>query len=98
MAFSLRSGLSTSPTSKSPETYDGTTGTFTARGGEMALSANGSSNGILWGLQSNGHSSPGTLHAYDPGNLGHEYYASDQTGTRDELDPWLKFTVPLVAT
>ena len=70
MAFSLRSGLSTSPTSKSPETYDGTTGTFTARGGEMALSANGSSNGILWGLQSNGHSSPGTLHAYDPATWG----------------------------
>ena len=98
MAFSLTSGrLSTSPTSESPETYDGSTGTFTARGGEMALSANGSSNGILWGLQSNGDSSPGTLHAYDPSNLGHEYYTSDQAGTRDQLDPWLKFTLPLVA-
>ena len=98
MAFSLTSGrLSTAPTSESPETYDGTTSTFTARGGEMALSANGSSNGILWALQSNGDSTPGTLHAYDPGNLAHEYYTSDQAGTRDQLDPWLKFTIPLVA-
>ena len=59
--------------------------------------ANGSSNGILWALQSNGDSSPGTLHAYDPSNLAHEYYTSDQAGTRDQLDPWLKFTIPLVA-
>ena len=54
-------------------------------------------NGILWGLQSNGDSTPGTLHAYDPSNLAHEYYTSDQAGTRDQLDPWLKFTLPLVA-
>jgi hypothetical protein len=98
MAFSLTNGLlSTSPTSKSTETYNGNTSTFDARGGEMAISANGSSNGILWALQSNGDSSPGTLHAYDPSNLAHEYYTSDQAGTRDQLDPWLKFTIPLVA-
>jgi hypothetical protein len=28
------------------------------------VSANGNSNGIVWGLQSNGDSQPGTLHAY----------------------------------
>ena len=98
MAFSLTNGLlSTSPTSKSPETYNGDTPSFAARGGELALSANGNSNGILWGLQSNGDSLPGTLHAYDPSNLAHEYWNSDQAGTRDQLDPWLKFTIPLVA-
>src|SRR5262249_10646816 len=54
MAFSLTNGLlSTSATSKSPETYNGNTSTFAARGGEMALSANGNTNGILWALQSN---------------------------------------------
>ena len=98
MAFTLSNGrLSSAPTSVSPETYNGKTSTFSARGGELAISANGTSNGILWALQSNGDTLPGTLHAYDPSNLAHEYYTSDQAGTRDQLDPWLKFTVPLVA-
>ena len=98
MAFTLTNGrLSTGPTSQSPEIFNGKTSTFSARGGEMAVSANGSSNGILWALQSNGDTTPGTLHAYDPSNLAHEYYTSDQAGTRDALDPWLKFTIPLVA-
>ncbi len=98
MAFSLTNGLlSTSPTSQSPEVYNGKTSTFSARGGETAISANGNANGILWGLQSNGDTIPGTLHAYDPANLATEYWNSDQSGTRDQLDPWLKFTLPLVA-
>jgi hypothetical protein len=97
-AFSLTNGrLSTSATSKSSETYNGKTSTFSARGGTMAISANGSTNGILWTLQSNGDSTPGTLHAYDPSNLANELYNSDQAGTRDQLDPWLKFTIPTVA-
>ena len=58
------------------------------------MSANGNSNGIVWALQSNGDTAPGTLHAYDPTNLAHELYNSDQAGTRDQLDPWLKFTLP----
>ena len=55
----------------------------------IAVSANGNSNGILWALQSNGDTAPGTLHAYDPSNLAHELYNSDQAGSRDQLDPWL---------
>ncbi len=98
MEFTLSNGrLSTSATSKSSETYNGKTSTFSARGGELAVSANSNSNGILWALQSNGDSLPGTLHAYDPSNLANEYYTSDQAGTRDQLDSWLKFTIPLVA-
>jgi hypothetical protein len=54
------------------------------------------SNGILWGLQSNGATNPGTLHAYNPATLQKEYNTSDQAGTRDQLDPWLNFT-PTVA-
>ena len=42
------------------------------------ISANGNTNGILWALQSNGDRRPGTLHAYDPSDLAHEYYNSDQ--------------------
>ena len=98
MAFNLTNGtLTTAPTSQSSAVFNGKTSTFSARGGETAISANGNSNGILWALQSNGDSSPGTLHAYDPSNLANEYWNSDQEGTRDQLDPWLKFTLPLVA-
>jgi chitodextrinase len=98
MAFSVTNGmLSTSATSQSSAVFDGKTGTFSARGGETAASADGNANGIVWALQSNGDSQPGTLHAYDPTNLAHEYWNSDQAGTRDQLDPWLKFTLPLVA-
>ena len=97
-AFQLNNGLlTTTPTSQSSETYDGTTGTFDSRGGTLAISANGATNGILWALQSNGDSLDGTLHAYDATNLAHELYNSDQAGARDQLDPWLKFTVPTVA-
>ena len=67
MAFALTNGLlSTAPTSQSTAIFNGKTSTFSARGGETAISANGNSNGILWALQSNGDSLPGTLHAYDP--------------------------------
>ena len=98
MAFTLTNGLlSTSPTSESSVIFNGKTSTFSARGGETAISANGNTNGILWALQSTGDSTPGYLHAYDPANLANEYWNSNQAGTRDQLDPWLKFTVPLVA-
>jgi hypothetical protein len=48
-------------------------------------------------LQTNGNNSPGILHAYDATNLSNEFYNSSQAGTRDTLDVWLKFTVPVVA-
>ena len=90
-AFKLTNGLlSTSPTSHSSQTYNG-------RGGTMSISANGSSNGILWTLQTGGPSVPGILHAYDATNLSNELYNSNQAGTRDALDEWDKFTVPVVA-
>ena len=91
-AFSLTNGLlSTSATSQSPETYGG-------RGGTMSISANGSSNGILWTLQTGGTGQPGILHAYAASNLSNELYNSNQAvGGRDALDEWDKFTVPVVA-
>ncbi len=90
-AFQLSSGLlSTNPTSTSSEQYNG-------RGGTMAISANGNSSGILWALESTGIVTPGVLHAYDATNLGNELYNSNQAGTRDTLDAWFKFSLPLVA-
>ena len=90
-AFSLTNGLlSTSPTSQTSQTYSG-------RGGTMSISANGASNGILWTLQTAGAGVPGILHAYDATNLSKELYNSNQAGTRDALDEWDKFSVPVVA-
>ena len=90
-AFKLTNGLlSTSPTSQTSQTYGG-------RGGTMSISANGASNGILWTLQTSGAGSPGILHAYDATNLSNELYNSNQAGTRDTLDEWDKFSVPVVA-
>jgi len=90
-AFQLSNGMvSTTPTSRTAEQYG-------SRGGTMAISANGNSNGILWALQSNGTDSPGVLYAYDATNLGNELYNSSLAGTRDTLDAWFKFNMPLVA-
>ena len=90
--------LPTSPTSHSPEIYDGTTGTFDSRGGTLAISANGATNGIVWALQSNGDGLPGTLHAYDATNLTHELYNSNQAANnRDQFGAGNKFITPTVA-
>ena len=90
-AFGLTNGLlTTSPTSQTSQTYGG-------RGGTMSISANGASNGILWTLETGGTGVPGILHAYDATDLSRELYNSDQAGTRDQLDEWDKFTVPVVA-
>ena len=89
-AFQLSDGLlSNTPTSRTLDSYD-------QRGATMAISANGGTNGILWSLQSNGTLAAGILHAYDPGNLANELYNSSQAGSRDTLDAWWKFTVPVV--
>jgi hypothetical protein len=97
-AFGLSSGvLTTSPTSRTAATFGG-------RGGTMAISANGTSNGILWALERRAVLPgvqppllPGVLHAYDASNLGSELYNSTQAGARDTLDIWWKYSLPLVA-
>ena len=91
MAFRLTNGLlSVVPTSKTSEVY-------TYPGGAISVSANGSSNGILWAVQRNGTVAAGGLRAYDPGNLAVQFYNTDQAGTRDTLDVAAKYSVPLVA-
>src|SRR5262249_54175073 len=76
-AFQLSNGLlSTFPTSQ-------TSALFAYRGGALAISANGTANGILWAVQHPSPVTPGVLHAYDPSNLAIELYNSDQAGTRD---------------
>ena len=97
-AFKLTNGLlSTSPTLRSAATFSSTN-----RGGAaMAISANGSTNGILWANRETGTTSPGVLYAFDPtnstGGVLKEIYDSTQAGSRDALGVAAKFTIPLVA-
>jgi hypothetical protein len=89
--FQLTNGLlSTAPLSQSADTYQN-------RGGTFAISADGTSNGILWAVQDNGAGAPGVLHAYDAANLAIELYNSNQAGSRDALDVAAKSNIPLVA-
>jgi hypothetical protein len=91
-AFQLSNGLlSTAPTSQSAATY-------ALPGGMLAISANGTTNGILWAVQRVDATTPGVLHAYKATDLGVELYNSNQAaGSRDTLDIAAKFNIPLVA-
>jgi len=68
---------------------------FPYPGTAPAVSANGSANGIVWAHE---NSSPAVLHAYDPGNLGHELYNSSQAANgRDQFGAGNKFITPMIA-
>ncbi|MGH9775422.1 MAG: hypothetical protein ACRD50_10800, partial [Candidatus Acidiferrales bacterium] len=92
-AFAITNGaLSTSPTSQA-------TTVFGFPGSTPAISANGTSNGIVWALQLDHFTGgPAILHAYDATNLSTELYNSTQAAnSRDQADPAVKFTVPTIA-
>ena len=78
--------LSTSPTSQ-------TATSFTYPGTTPSVSANGTSNGIVWAIE---NTSPAVLHAYDATNLSHELYNSNQAGSRDQFGPGNKFITPMI--
>jgi hypothetical protein len=66
-------------------------------GTSPSISANGSSNAIIWAVESNA-SSAAVLHAYNPANLAIEYYNSNQAaGSRDAFGNGNKFITPVVA-
>ncbi len=83
--------ISTSYISKGTVQYGG-------HGATSSLSANGSSDGILWEIDATAAGSgPAVLHAYDPTNLADQLYSSSQAGGRDTAGTAVKFTVPTVA-
>ena len=80
--------LSSKPTSE-------TTTEFGYPGASPAVSANGTSNGIVWAVE---NSSPAVLHAYDATDLTRELYNSNQAaGGRDNFGAGNKFISPAVA-
>jgi hypothetical protein len=66
---------------------------FCYPGATLAISANGTANGILWAVENSG-----VLHAYDATNLATELYNSTQAAaSRDAFGTGSKFTPPTVA-
>jgi hypothetical protein len=62
-------------------------------GGVPSISANGSTNGIVWVIESG---TAGALHAYDAANLANELYNSRANPVRDATGPLIKFSVPTI--
>jgi hypothetical protein len=63
------------------------------------LSANGLDDGIVWLLRSkvgNTPDQPAALYAYDPANVAHELYNSEQNAGRDRAGLALRFNIPTV--
>jgi len=78
-------GSATNTTANSFE-YPGTT---------PVVSANGTSNAILWAVE---NSTPAVLHAYDANDVGTELYNTNQASSgRDQFGPGNKFITPTVA-
>ncbi len=91
-AFTLSNGqFAAGPSSKSANT-------FTYPGPTPSVSANGTTNGIVWALDIGAYNSggPGIMHAYNAANLSQELYNSGQNPSRDQLGPAIKFTVPTI--
>ena len=73
------------------------TNTFRWPGATPAISANGSTNGIVWALETNGSGLPAVLHAYSAAGVSAEIYNSNQNPGRDNPGAAVKFTVPTIA-
>jgi hypothetical protein len=70
-----------------------TANNFPYPGTAPAVSANGTTNGIVWAAE---NSSPATLHAYNAATLA-ELYNSGQAGSRDRCGSGNKFITPTIA-
>jgi Legume lectin domain/Chitobiase/beta-hexosaminidase C-terminal domain len=93
-AYSITSGqVSASPTSQSGETsgFPGST---------PVISSNGTTNGVVWTVESDAYTSsgPSILRAYNATNVSELLYGSNLTSGRDTLGPAVKFVVPVVTS
>ena len=77
-AFPIRNARLVTPASSQSGTI------FAGRGTTPSISANGTSNGIVWATESNGGN--GVLRAYDAGDLARELYNSTRAGSRDQFE------------
>jgi len=87
-AFTFSNGkLSASPTSK-------TATTFYYPGATPSISANGTSNAIVWAVE---NTTPAVLHAYDATNLNELYNSNQASAGRDQFGAGNKFITPVIA-
>jgi hypothetical protein len=85
--------ISTAKLGATPQSQSATQ--FAYPGTAPSVSANGTSNGIVWAHE---NTSPAVLHAYDAANLAHELYNSNQAaGNRDQFGMGNKYITPTVA-
>jgi hypothetical protein len=74
----------------------GNTGTFfNYPGATPAVSANGTTNAIVWAIQTD--QNPEVLHAYDATNLSTELFNTKLNSARDNPGNAVKFVVPTIA-
>ncbi|SAL79895.1 PQQ enzyme repeat protein [Caballeronia arvi] len=87
-AFTIsNAALSGTPTSQTRES-------FGFPGATPGISANGTTNGILWAAE---NGAVGVLRAYDATNLDFELYSSNDAGARDQFGQGNKFITPMIA-
>lgn len=72
------------------------TNTFGNRGGNSVVSANGTTNAIVW-IYEKSVSGVAILHAYDANNIGNELWNSNQNTARDGMGTGISFGTPVVA-
>jgi uncharacterized repeat protein (TIGR03806 family) len=93
-AFKITNAVFNTTPVETPDTYAN-------KGGATAsVSANGTSNAIVWAIWNSGGQTPATpavLRAYNATNLAQKLYASDQNPGRDSAGSAVKFTVPTIA-
>jgi len=78
--------LSTSATAQTPNS-------FGYPGATPSVSANGTSNGIVWAVE---NSNPAVLHAYNAANLNELYNSNQASGNRDQFGSGNKFMTPMI--
>jgi hypothetical protein len=70
-----------------------TANSFGYPGATPSISANGSSNGIVWAIE---NANPAVLHAYDATTLNELYNSNQAPGSRDHFGPGNKYMTPTV--
>jgi hypothetical protein len=87
LAFSITNAkLSTTATSQ-------TANAFAYPGASPSVSANGTSNGIVWAVE---NTNPAVLHAYNATNLNELYNSNQASGGRDQFGNGNKFITPMI--
>jgi outer membrane protein assembly factor BamB len=71
-----------------------TSNSFAYPGASPSISANGTSNAIVWAVE---NTTPAILHAYDPVSLKELYNSNQASGGRDQFGDGNKFITPMIA-